>query len=153
MLGTVEHIVGGDLDHPSPSFANRSSQVGRGLRIQQGTEPFIVLGLVDSRIGSAVDNAVDLVLIDEGLDGLLVGDIQLCHICIKIGMLGIDLLQQLHLVSQLAITARNQNIHHYSLIKLQSFFFVFLIIIAQHANEGCDFLDGMGSVGGDILML
>ena len=105
MLGAIKDIVSRYLDHPSATSSYRSRQVSWCLRIQAGTEFFVVLGLIDSRIGSAIDYTVNLVFIDEGLDSVLIGDIQLTDIRIKIGMLGVTRLQQLHFVSQLAITA------------------------------------------------
>ena len=71
----------------------------------------ILFRLVNSGIGSTVHDAVNIILAHERLNGLLVGDVQFCHVRIKIGMLGIHLLQQLHFISQLAITARNQYLH------------------------------------------
>ena len=107
MLRTVEHVVGGDLDHPTAPLSDGMRQIGGSLGVQTRTEFLVVLGLVDSSIGGTVHDTVDLVCLDESLDGRLVGDIQLGHIRIKIGVLGILLLQQLHFVSQLAITSGN----------------------------------------------
>ena len=86
-------------------------QVGWSLGIQALTERLVVLSLVYRCIGSTVHDTVNLVIFNEFLYGCLVSDVQLGHICIKISMLGILLLQQLHLVSQLAVTARNQYLH------------------------------------------
>ena len=84
------------------------------------------------------------------LDGLLVGNIQLGHVRIKICVLWVLLLQQLHLVSQLAVAASNQYIH---LFKLKSFFLVFLVIVAEHTNEGGNLADGVLGVGRNLLLL
>ena len=111
MLGTIEDIVGGDLDRPTAPFSNGCSQISRGLGIQLRAQFLIILGLVDCRISRAVDDAINGVVLYKRLDGGLVSDIQLCHIRIKIGMLGMTSLQQLHFVSQLAITAGDQYIH------------------------------------------
>ena len=88
------------------------SQIGRCLGIQQLTQFLVVLCFIDSRISGTVDDAVNSVLRYIGLDGSLIGDVQLSDIRIKIGMLGIFLLQQLHLVTQLTVTACNQYIHY-----------------------------------------
>ena len=79
--------------------------------VQQVGEVSGLLGLVDGSVGGAVDDAVDVVVVDELVDGLAVGDVELGDISIIIGVLGMLLLQPLHLVAQLAVTARNQNIH------------------------------------------
>ena len=99
MLGTIEDIVSGDLDHPSAAFSDGCCQVSRCLRIQLRAEFFIVLSLVDSRISRTVDNAINMMFLDKGLDSVLVGDIKFLHIRIKIAMLGVTSLQQLHFVS------------------------------------------------------
>ena len=66
-------------------------------------------------IGKAIDKlmvwSVNLVFSHELLNSLLVGDVQFLHIGIIPSMLGILLLLQLHLISQLTITARYQYIH------------------------------------------
>ena len=105
MVGTVKHIVGRNLDDPTATLLNSSSQIARGHRIQGCAKFLVLFCLIHSGIGSTVHDTVNLIVTDKSLYCLLIGDIQLCHIRIKIGMLGIQLLQQLHLVSQLAITA------------------------------------------------
>ena len=114
MVGAVKHIVGADLNHPATTAAHGLSQIGRRFRIQAGTEFLIVFSLVDGGVGRTVDDAVNPVVVDKLPDGSTVGNVQFLHIGIIPHMLGILFLQQLHLVSQLAVTARNQYVHYYS---------------------------------------
>ena len=88
-------------------------QIGRSLSIQQLAESLIVFSLVNSSIGSTIHDTINLVFIDKLLNSPLIGNIQFSHVSIKICMFCMNLLQQLHLVAQLAITARNQYIHRY----------------------------------------
>ena len=67
--------------------------------IQFLAEQLIVLCLINSRIGGTVHNAVNKVLVNKPAYGIAVRDVQLFNIRIKIGMLGVLHLQQLHLVS------------------------------------------------------
>ena len=99
VIRSVEHVVSRYLYHPSATFLNGLSQIVGCSSIQFHAQILILLSLVDSRIGSTVDDAVDGVLTDKLLDGFLVSNIQFSHIRIKIGMLGILFLQQLHLIS------------------------------------------------------
>ena len=99
MLRAVEHIVCRDLDEPSSALVDSSGEIGRCQRVQRRTEFFVVLRLIHSRIGGTVHDTVNLIVSHKLFHSSLVRDIQLSHIRIKIGMLGIHLLQQLHLVS------------------------------------------------------
>ena len=99
MIRTIKYVVSRNLYHPTATLADGMSQISRGLRIQFGTEFFIVFSLVDSSIGGTVDDTVNMIIIDKLFDSRLVGDIQLCDIRIIIGVLRILLLQQLHLIS------------------------------------------------------
>jgi len=75
VVGAVEDVVRGDLYHPPATLAHGMRQVGGSLGIEALTERFVVLGLIDGGIGGTVDDSVDVVLRDEGLYGLLVGDV------------------------------------------------------------------------------
>ena len=99
MISAIEHVIGRNLNHPTATLLYCRSQIAWCIRIQQTTEFLIVFCLINSGIGSTVHDTINMVFIHKSIDGSSVGNIQLCHICIKIGMLGINLLQQLHLIS------------------------------------------------------
>ena len=99
VLRAVEHVVRRDLDEPSSALVDSSGEIGRCNRVQRRTEFLVVLCLIHSRIGGTVHDAVNLIVSHKLFHSSLVSDVQLSHIRIKIGMLGIHLLQQLHLVS------------------------------------------------------
>ena len=99
VVSAVEHVVGGDLNHPTATLLYGCGQIARSHMVQQVAQFRILLGLVDSGVGGTIDDAVDAVLLDIRLYGLLVRDVQLSNICVKIGVLGAQFLQQLHLVS------------------------------------------------------
>ena len=107
VIRAVKHIVCRDLNHPTTTFLHSSSQIARGYRVQFPTEFLIIFRLVNCGIGSTIHDTIYLVILYKFHDGSLVGNIELSHICIKIAMLGILLLQQLHLISQLAVTSCN----------------------------------------------
>ena len=111
MLRTIEHVIGADLNHPTTTLRNSSSEIRRSNGVQRSAEFLVVLSLIDSRIGRTVYNTINLMLCYKLVDSQLVGNIQLLHIGVKPLVLRIFLLQQLHLISQLAITACNQYIH------------------------------------------
>ena len=111
MVGAVEDVVGRHLYQPAATTLDSLCQIAGSHMVQQVAQLLVVLCLVNGSIGGTVDDAVNLMVVDERTNGFRIGNIQLCHIRIIIGMLGIHLLQQLHLVSQLAVTACNQNVH------------------------------------------
>ena len=111
MLRTIKHVIGADLNHPTTTFCNSSSEIRRSNGVQRSAEFLVVLSLIDSRIGRTVYNTINLMLCYKLVDSQLVGNIQLLHIGVKPLVLRIFLLQQLHLISQLAITACNQYVH------------------------------------------
>ena len=111
MICSVEHVVGRYLYHPSAAFFDGFSQIFRCCSVKLHAQLLVLLGLVNSGIGGAVNYTVDLVFLNKSVNGFLVCYVQFCHICIKIGMLEILLLQQLHLVSKLAVTACNKYLH------------------------------------------
>ena len=99
VIGTVEHIVGRNLNHPSTTLLDGFGQQSWGGGVQLVAQLLVLLSLVHGCVGGAVHNAVNLVVSYKSVDGFLVGNIQLSHIRIKIGMLLVFLFQQLHLVS------------------------------------------------------
>ena len=111
MLSAVEDIVCRYLDDPAATFLDSGCQIGRRHRVQRRAEFLIVLRLIHCSIGGTVYDTVYFIVCHELFHGLLISDIQFCHIRIKIGMLGIVLLQQLHLVSQLPVATCNQYFH------------------------------------------
>ena len=111
MICSVEHVVGRNLYHPSSALFDGFSQIFRCCSVKLHAQLLVLLGLVNSSIGGAVHDAVNLVFLNKSVNGFLVCYVQFCHICIKIGMLEILLLQQLHLVSKLAVTACNKYLH------------------------------------------
>ena len=111
MLRTIKHVIGADLNHPTTTLRNSSSEIRRSNGVQRSAEFLVVLSLIDSRIGRTIHNTINLMLCYKLVDSQLVGNIQLLHIGVKPLVLRIFLLQQLHLISQLAITACNQYIH------------------------------------------
>ena len=114
MVSAIKHIVCGNLDDPSATFLYGCGQITRGHRIQQMTQFLILFCLIDSCICGTINDTIDGIFANECFNSSLVGDIQFCHIRIKIGMLGIGRLQQLYFISKLAITACNQYSHCYS---------------------------------------
>ena len=111
MISAVKDIICRNLNEPTASTLNSLGQIGRCCGIEQCTEFYVRLSLVYSSIGGTIDDAVNLMFLDKGLYGFTISDVQFLYIRIKIHMLGMSFLQQLHFVSQLAITSRNQYIH------------------------------------------
>ena len=111
VVGAVKHIVGGYLHHPTAPLFHRSGQIAWGNGVEPGAQRHVFLRLVHRCIGGTVDYTVYLVPGYIVRHGLLVADVKLLHICIIICMLRKVGFQLLHLVSQLAVTARYKYVH------------------------------------------
>ena len=111
MLGSVEHVVGGNLNNPSATLLYGSCQVGWGYGVERSTQLFVALGLVDSSIGGTVHDAVNLVLRHELFYGQKVGDVELFDIGVEPLVLVVLILKQLHLITELSVATCNQYVH------------------------------------------
>ena len=98
-MGAVEHIIGGNLYHTSPSFLYGGSKIGRSHSVECGAEFFLLLCLIYSSIGSAVDDTIYLVSEHIIINSQLVGDIEFVDISIEECVLLIFCLQQLKFVA------------------------------------------------------
>ena len=114
VLRAIEYIVGADLHHPSIALGHGDSQVSRCFGIESSCQSLVAFGLVHGRVGSAVHDAIDFVFFHEPVDGVAVGDVQFVDVGVKPVVLRIILLQHLHFVSQLAVTACNEYVHSFN---------------------------------------
>jgi uncharacterized YccA/Bax inhibitor family protein len=99
MICAIKHIVGRYLYHPSATLLDGFGQQSWGDGVQFVAQLLVLLGLIYGCVGGSVHNTVNLVVGNKTVNGSLVGNVQLGHIGIKIGMLLVFLFQQLHLVS------------------------------------------------------
>ena len=88
----VKDVVGGDLYNPSSALVNGSGEVGWCHSVQGCGFFVIILCLVYSGVGGAVDDAVDGVFCHELFNSELVCDVEFCDVGIIICVFGVLLL-------------------------------------------------------------
>ena len=111
MSSAVEHVVGGNLDDESAPLVHGMGQKGRRFSIEPLGQCFVRFGFVNGGVGSTVDDAVNLVLINKTLDIGLRGDVELCHIGIEPLMLTVLWLERAQAGAQLPVAASDENVH------------------------------------------
>ena len=78
--GATEDVVGGDVDEPTAAGLDGVGEVLYGGGVEELGSVEVAFGFVDVRIGGAVDDDVDGVAVDGGVNSLAVGDVELADI-------------------------------------------------------------------------
>ena len=111
VVGAVEHVVRGNLNHPSAAPLDGLRQNGWSLGVEFPAEFLVALGFVHGSVGRAVHDAIYMVFTHELFHGIRIGDVEFGHVGVQPCVLRKIFLQKLHFVAQLAVAASNQYSH------------------------------------------
>ena len=141
-----EDIVGADMYEQSVALLHHLGEVLRCCGVERLNDVTGCLRLVHIGPCSAVDDALDVVLIDITADLVDVGDVELLIALTHIGEEILVVLRlfayKLYFIAKLTVGTRYKNIHSnkklFVVSKVETFVPIFDIIVGEHSDEGRD---------------